>query len=172
MAARFPFIEEVLEIEWGGEGVNPEPPNRIKLYSRQLYRDISLGLQLTTTATTAGQLEAARARRLIDVAGGSGIIAVELAELSPSLEAVVFDLPLVCEAAREVIEASPAVSRVKVHPGFDLAILSSILHALGPDGCCSLIRETFECLHPGGCIAVLDCLLNQEKGGPPFAALF
>ncbi|MBI2876364.1 MAG: methyltransferase domain-containing protein [Candidatus Tectomicrobia bacterium] len=123
----------------------------------------------------------ARARRLIDVAGGSGMVAVELAEFSPSLEAVVFDLPLVCEAAQEVIAGSPAASRVKVHPGdlrqglprgFDLAILSSILHALGVETCRALVRETFECLNPGGCIAILECLLNQEKSGPPYPALF
>lgn len=55
---------------------------------------------------------------------------------------------------------------------FTLAILSSILHSLGPEGCCSLIRETFECLNPGGCVAILDYLLNEEKSGPSFAALF
>lgn len=123
----------------------------------------------------------ARSRRVIDVAGGSGIIAVELAELYPELEAVVFDLPLVCEVAQEVIRESPAASRVKVHPGdlrqglpqgFDLAILSSILHSLGPEGCRSLIRETFGCLNPGGCIAVLDYQFNEEKSGPPYSALF
>lgn len=123
----------------------------------------------------------AQARRILDVAGGSGIIAIELAELYPGLEAVVFDLPRVCDVAQELIAGSPAASRVTVHPGdlrqglpqgFDLAILSSILHALGPEACRSLARETFACLNAGGSVAILDYHLHADRSGPSFATLF
>ncbi len=61
LCGRFPFITEIRGGEWrSGEGkVKAEPPNMIRLFEL-LGTDFPLQLILTTTATTEGQLEAAR----------------------------------------------------------------------------------------------------------------
>lgn len=60
LCERFPFVTRAESIAYGPqEGVQAQPPNQIRVYVR-LFREINLGLCLTTTAMTAGQLEAAR----------------------------------------------------------------------------------------------------------------
>ena len=61
LSGRFPFITEIRGGKWrSGEGkVKAESPNIIRIFER-LGTDFPLQLILTTTATTPGQLEAAR----------------------------------------------------------------------------------------------------------------
>lgn len=61
LCGRFPFITEIRSGEWrSGEGkVKAEPPNIIRVFE-PLGTDFPLQLILTTTATSEGQLEAAR----------------------------------------------------------------------------------------------------------------
>ena len=61
LCGHFPFVTEIRRGEWrSGEGkVKAEPPNIIRVFE-PLGTDFPLQLILTTTATTAGQLEAAR----------------------------------------------------------------------------------------------------------------
>ncbi len=62
LSGRFPFITEIQGDEWrqGTEQVKTEPPNVLVVGAR-LGTDILFRLRLTTTASTPGQLEAARA---------------------------------------------------------------------------------------------------------------
>ncbi len=61
LSGRFPFVTEIRGGEWrSGEGkVRVEPPNIIRIFE-PLGTNFPLQLILTTTATTQGQLEAAR----------------------------------------------------------------------------------------------------------------
>ena len=61
LCGRFPFVTEIRSGEWrSGEGkVKSESPNIIRVFE-PLGTDFPLQLILTTTATTPGQLEAAR----------------------------------------------------------------------------------------------------------------
>lgn len=61
LCGRFPFVTEVQSKEWrqGTAGVRTEPPNVLVLGAR-LGMDILFQFRLITTATTEGQLEAAR----------------------------------------------------------------------------------------------------------------
>ncbi|HEY65182.1 MAG TPA: CRISPR-associated protein Csx14 [Caldilineae bacterium] len=61
LSGRFPFITEIRSGEWrsGGDKVKAESPNIIRVFE-PLGTDFPLQLILTTTATTSGQLEAAR----------------------------------------------------------------------------------------------------------------
>lgn len=57
----FVFVYEIRSIEWsqGENKVKAESPNLVNIYIRR-RGDVRLGLQLVTTATTSGQLEATR----------------------------------------------------------------------------------------------------------------
>lgn len=57
-----PFICRVHDIAWrqGGEKVVSVLPNKLRVFLRLRGRDFSVGLELETTARSAGQLEAAR----------------------------------------------------------------------------------------------------------------
>lgn len=127
-------------------------------------------------------LDFSEARNLLDIGGGSGGMAIAFGEHYPQLEITLFDMPLVCEVARGFISQSPAALRVRLHPGdfarddfpqgFDVAVISNILHILGPEACRALLQKAFGSLHPSGLLVVLDTLLNEDRRGPLMPALF
>lgn len=121
------------------------------------------------------------ARRLLDVGGGSGVFAIELARAYPELECVVWDLPTVCEAAREAIRSSGVEGRIKLRAsdflaepfpsGFDAVLFSQILHDWRPETGRQLLERAFHCLAPGGLVLVHEKLVAADGSGPLANAL-
>jgi predicted O-methyltransferase YrrM len=121
-------------------------------------------------------------RRVIDVGGGSGDYAYAALRQAPDAEAVIFDLPDVVQIARECAELAGVSDRVttvagdyhedELGEGFDLAIVSNILHSMAPDGCVRLLEKVCRCLAPGGRCVVHDFVLNDDATAPMWAALF
>ncbi len=139
-------------------------------------------LSWTIGSMLVERLDLSGARRVMDVGGGSGAIARALAESNPHLEAVILDQPSVLKVTEEFITSSPAAPRLHtwladfhqdaLPPGFDLVILSNIIHGFGASACRQLVGKTYDCLNPGGRVLVIDFYLDDDKGGPVFAALF
>jgi len=120
--------------------------------------------------------------RLLDFGGGPGTYAIHFCRQNPDLGAVVYDLPSSRAFAEDVItryglgdRISFASGNYHLDPGptgFDVAWLSHILHAEGPEGCQTILRKAVEALHPGGKLLVQEFILNDAKDGPSFPALF
>lgn len=121
-------------------------------------------------------------RRLLDVGGGSGAYSIAFAEASPALSAEILDLPPVLPIAESHVSAAGLAGRVATRAGdlrrddlgtgFDLVLLSSICHMLGPDENRDLLRRAFAALVPGGRVVVSDFLLAEDRAAPRQAALF
>jgi cyclopropane fatty-acyl-phospholipid synthase-like methyltransferase len=130
----------------------------------------------------ADQLDLSGIRRIVDVGGGSGDYAYELLRRLPEATAVVFDLPDVVPISLECAAMAGVAERVEVRAGdyfaadlgegFDLAIVSNILHSLDRDGCVTLLGKALRCLNRGGRVVVHDFVLNAEGTEPRWAALF
>jgi hypothetical protein len=137
----------------------------------------------TPTGQALATVADVRARsRLLDVGGGSGAIAIELCRACPGLGATVFDLPHVAEFAAGKIAAAGLADRITTaggdlfapdpYPdGHDMALLSLILHSFRPDQDREILAKTFACLPSGGIVLISELLVNDEKTGPPPAAL-
>lgn len=127
-------------------------------------------------------LDLGRARRLLDVGGGSGATAIALAERHPALRVTVFDLPAVCGVAAGFVARSPARERVTLHPGdlardplprgFDVVLIGNTLQVMGPAAARALVAQARGCLDDGGRVAVVDLLLDDDRRGPRLPALF
>jgi hypothetical protein len=120
--------------------------------------------------------------RLLDVGGGSGAIPIELCRARPGLTATVFDLPHVTEFAAGKIAAAGLSGRISTaagdlfapgpYPaGHDVALLSLILHSFNPDQDRQILAKTFACLPSGGLVLISELLVDDDKTGPPPAAL-
>jgi len=120
-------------------------------------------------------------RRLLDLGGGPGTYSVLLAQKNPELEPVVFDLPPVVEIAKEVICNYGLSDRVIVREGdyrvddlgngYDVVLLSNMLHQEDPDACKLILRKAYDALVAGGMLIVQAMFLNVEKDGPAWPAL-
>lgn len=119
---------------------------------------------------------------LLDLGGGPGLFAISFAEKYPGLKATVFDTPESESLARDFIRKSPAHNRVTFRggdflkddfgSGFDVALLSSILHIYGADDNLDVLSRVFHSLRSGGKILIRDFLLKPDKTGPLIGALF
>jgi hypothetical protein len=56
--------------------------------------------------------------------------------------------------------------------GHQIATVGHILHRNSPEQNLQLLRKTFAALAPGGTIAVMEFLSNDERTGPPAALIF
>jgi predicted O-methyltransferase YrrM len=121
-------------------------------------------------------------RHLVDVGGGPGTYAIHMCQANPGLRATVFDLPTTRPFAEQTIERFGLSDRIDFVEGdfieqdipgsYDVAWLSHVLHAEGPDGCKTILDRAVAALEPGGMIMVHEFILRDTMDGPLFPALF
>jgi hypothetical protein len=126
-------------------------------------------------------IDLSRHHTMLDVGGGSGIHAIGAAIRWPHLQAIVFDLPPVCQVAAEHIADYGLLERIVTHPGdmwhdpfpaADLHFYADIYHDWPPEKCRILTRKSYESLEPGGRIVIHELLYDDDKTGPFAAAAY
>ncbi|MEU6076231.1 methyltransferase [Micromonospora sp. NPDC047074] len=120
--------------------------------------------------------------RLLDVGGGAGAFPIEFCRRLPDLRATILDLPHVCVRAGERIAAAGLSGRIgtvggdfladpALPDGHDVILLSMILHDWDEPTNRALLAKCHAALPAGGAIVICELLLNDERTGPPEAAL-
>ncbi|MBD0370273.1 MAG: methyltransferase domain-containing protein [Pyrinomonadaceae bacterium] len=121
--------------------------------------------------------------RVVDVACGSGVWGIAIAEADRSARVTAQDFPGVFNVTREFVKRHNLEDRFDYLPGdlkevdfgeerYDLAILGNIVHSEGERSSRDLFKRLHKALAPGGRIAILEMVPNDERTGPPFALLF
>lgn len=119
---------------------------------------------------------------LLDVGGGSGAFSIVLTKANPNLKASVFDLPNTCSVAEKYIQESGVEDRVscfegdffkdELPKGNDIILLSQIMHSWSIEENKNILKKIYESLPEGGVLVINEFLLNDDKTGPLFSALF
>jgi acetylserotonin N-methyltransferase len=115
-------------------------------------------------------------RRLLDIAGGSGIYACSLAAQFPELHAAVLEKPPVDQIALSAIRARGFARCVTVITGdmlagplpggHDVHLFSNVLHDWDESIVVQLLHASADALAPGGLLVIHDAFLNADKTGP------
>ena len=138
------------------------------------------GLGLLSSPKVVEAFDLSRFRRLADLGGATGHLAVAACERYPHLHAIVFDLPQVVETARAQARKSAASSRIDVIAGdffhdelpeADLFAMSRILHDWSEDKIHPLLTKIYQRLPPGGGLLLGEKLLHEDKAAPTSAHL-
>ncbi len=121
-------------------------------------------------------------RSLLDVGGGSGIFAIEVAKAWPKIKATVMEINTICLEADGYIAAADLKGRVNtqsvnmfVEPwpkDYDAHFFSNIFHDWSDDTCRMLARKSFEALPSSGRILLHEMLINDDGCGPEHTAAF
>ncbi|MGI6459224.1 MAG: methyltransferase [Candidatus Hydrogenedentales bacterium] len=121
-------------------------------------------------------------RQLLDVGGGPGSYSIAFVNQHPELRATLFDRPDVVDIARAQVSAAGLDGRIEFIPGdfmadalgsgYDLVLLSNIIHSYGPENNQRLVKKCFEALEPGGLLILKDFIPDDDRSGPPFSLLF
>lgn len=146
--------------------------------TEEAMRDFLRGMHgngLLTSHKVAAAFDLGRFRKLVDLGGATGHLAIAACERYPELRGVVFDLPRAAAQASEYVALSPASARIEVVagdffrddlPAADLYAAGQILHDWSEEKIDTLLRKAFARLPDGGAFLVVEKLLNEDGVGP------
>lgn len=127
-------------------------------------------------------VDARNSRNLLDLGGGSGAYSIAFALANPELHATILDQEPVLKIAARHIANARVKDRVQTRvgdmldfdlgAGFDLVLLSQVLHMFSEPECRALLRLSHKALVPGGRIAIQEFILDPDKTSPRWAVLF
>jgi SAM-dependent methyltransferase len=145
------------------------------------FMDGMYGWALADGTRLAREYDFSACQTVVDVGGGSGGLAIALAEALPHLQVTVVELPSVAPITRRFVERAGA-ARVQVQEvdmvrqplmgTYDAAVLRAFLHVLSLEEACQALLNLYEALEPGGSIYILDIPLDDSRLKPEGFALF
>lgn len=120
--------------------------------------------------------------RILDIGAGHGRYGLAFAQQSPRAEITALDAAPVLEVARENAARAGVESRYRLLPGdamqvplgegYELILLTNILHHYAPAAIVPLLRRVRAALAPGGRALTLEFVPNPDRVSPPMAAAF
>ncbi len=120
--------------------------------------------------------------RALDLAAGSGVWGIVLAESSPRVSVTAVDWPGVLEVTRKVVSRHGLADRFEFvggdlaqadfGSGYDIATLGHILHSEGEKRGRALLRKTRDALAPGGVVAIAEFLVDDARAASPMGLMF
>ena len=130
-------------------------------------------------------LKLARTRneiRVLDLAAGSGIWGIALAQKSPRVRVTAVDWPGMIPTTKRITQKFSVGDRfnyiegdilaANFGGGYDIATLGHILHSEGEERSRELLKKTFRALKSGGTIAIAEWLVNDDRTKPLPSLMF
>jgi acetylserotonin N-methyltransferase len=151
--------------------------------SEEAMRDFLMGMHgfgMLTSPRVVGAFDLSRFRRLVDLGGATGHLAIAACERYAELRAVVFDLPRATALAQEQVAKSAAQQRIEVVAGdffedelpeADLYYVGRILHDWTEARIERLLGRVFARLPEGGALLIGEKLLEEDGVGPLAASM-
>jgi len=176
---------ELTEIVRTGQpmgGVNDESEGAA--FFEQFVEDI-FPMSYPSARVLAESLAISKADRevsVLDLASGSGVWGIALAQRSPHVRVRAVDFEGVLPVTRRVTEKFGVAERFTFVPGdllqadfgsgHQVATLGHIIHSEGEERSRKLLKKTFDALAPGGTIALAEFLVNETRTGPMNGLIF
>lgn len=135
------------------------------------------------TAQVLGAGSARKPLSVVDVACGSGVWGIAMAEAFPQARITAQDFGAMLDQTRKYVQRHGLEDRFDYLPGdlkqvdfgkerFDVALLGNIVHSEGERSSRNLLRKLYRALRPGGKLAIIDMIPNDKRTGPPFPLFF
>ena len=118
--------------------------------------------------------------RLVDIAGGHGLLLAGVLKANPRLRGVLFDLPFVIEGAARLLEAEGVGDRVElttgdffeaVPTGADAYMMKHIIHDWDDESSVRILRNVREAMSEGGKVLIIEMVVPPGNEPGPSTAL-
>ena len=142
-------------------------------------------MSYATAQTLADHLKLAKAKnevRVLDLAAGSGIWGIVLAQASARVRVTAVDWAGMIPTTKRITQKFGVGARFKFiegdlleadfGSGYDIATLGHILHSEGEERSRQLLKRPFRALKSGGTIAIAEWLVNDERTEPLPSLMF
>ncbi len=172
---------DMLWTNWSGldDVVRTGTPNRSRVRHHDVFIRAMHNNAVLRATNVLKALDLRGVKRALDLGGGPGTYGIELAKRG--IEVTVFDLPDSMDIADEMIRRSGAKNISfrggdfhldDIGTGYDLVLLSQVLHSHSPSESLTLLGKVFDALAPKGTIAIHEFALAEDHASPVPGALF
>jgi O-methyltransferase domain/Dimerisation domain len=120
--------------------------------------------------------------RVLDIAAGHGLFGIEIAKQNPQAHVTGLDWAPVLRVALENARKAGVQDRYDMLPGsafevhfggpYDTVLLTNFLHHFDKETCVGLLKKVHGSLKPGGAVATLEFVPNEDRVSPPMPAAF
>ncbi|HEX3571542.1 MAG TPA: class I SAM-dependent methyltransferase [Acidobacteriaceae bacterium] len=120
--------------------------------------------------------------KVLDIAAGHGLFGINVAMRNPEARITAVDWRKVLEVAERNARKAGVESRYELLPGsafevefggpYDVVLLTNFLHHFDVPTCTSLLKKVRAATKPGGSVAILEFVPNDDRISPPPAAAF
>ncbi|MCX6287283.1 MAG: methyltransferase [Bacteroidetes bacterium] len=159
------------------DNFNERGTNWIEAFIAAMHaRGVAQGRELALLLDLSG------VKRTLDVGGGSGAFTFGFIEKNPAIQGVIFDLPNVVPVTQKYIDKAYLTASVStlagdyltddLGKGYDLVLMSAIIHINDPMENQVLIMKGADALEPGGQLVIMDHLMNEDRTEPLQGAVF
>jgi len=120
--------------------------------------------------------------KVLDIAAGHGLFGIAVLQANPNAMVTAVDWKNVLEVARENAEKFGVAERYRTLPGsifdvdigsgYDFVLIPNFLHHFDVETNEKLLRKLYAALVPGGRVATLEFVPNDDRVSPPMPATF
>lgn len=120
--------------------------------------------------------------KVLDIAAGHGVFGISVAKFNPAAQIVALDWANVLEVAKQNAQAMGVADRYSTIPGsafdvdygtnYDIVLLPNFLHHFDEPTNVTLLKKVRAALKPGGKVATVEFVPNDDRISPPMAAGF
>jgi len=120
--------------------------------------------------------------RVLDIAAGHGLFGIEIAKQNPEAHVTGLDWAPVLRVALKNAEKAGVQARYNMLPGsafdvefggpYDAVLLTNFLHHFDKPTCVGLMKKVRAATRPGGRVATLEFVPNEDRVSPPMPAAF
>jgi 2-polyprenyl-3-methyl-5-hydroxy-6-metoxy-1,4-benzoquinol methylase len=119
---------------------------------------------------------------VLDIAAGHGLYGIEIAKQNPQAQITGLDWAAVLQVALKNAEKAGVKDRYTMLPGsafdvefggpYDVVLLTNFLHHFDKPTNVGLLKKVRAALKPGGRVATLEFVPNEDRVSPPMPAAF
>lgn len=121
-------------------------------------------------------------RRVLDISASHGLFGIAFGQRFPECRITGLDWSAVVAVASENAAAAGIADRydtiegnafeVAWGEGYDLVLLPNFLHHFDAASCTAILKRAHAALSPGGRVAIVEWVPNEDRISPPFPAQF
>ncbi len=149
------------------------------------WLDFARGMAPFTSASAgpmAAILRQQGPQKILDIAASHGLFGIAFLKSNPQAQVVAVDGKAVLEVGGENAAKAGVADRWRKLPGdafavdfgngYDVALVTNFVHSFGPEENEKFLRKVHASLRPGGKVALLEFVPNDDRVSPPIPASF
>ena len=160
----------------------PQDEDGYHVFPEEFLLDFLHGHSLAMGEKLAAAVSLRGVQRIMDIGGGSGAVSIALCRANPALYAVVVDREAVLAKTAEHVARAGLTDRIAAHPanvfsdplpsGCDAAVIANMLHDFAAGRAAEILSRVAESLPKDGKLVVMEIAPDDDRSGPPHAAVF